>query len=367
MIKEALTFDDVLILPNYSEILPSQVNVSTALGKELILPIPVISAAMDTITEQNLAIALARLGALGCIHKNMTIELQAEQIKQVKQIKGDSGAAIDKYGRLLVAGSVGVSEEGFKRAEALVNAGADVIIVDSAHGHSKNVLSTIEQIKNKLSVIVIGGNIATANAANALIDAGADLVKVGIGPGSICTTRIVAGIGVPQLTAIMSVAEICKQKNIGLIADGGMRYSGDFAKAIAGGATIGMMGRLFAGCDETPGELVTNDQGNKFKYYRGMGSVAAMKAGSKDRYGQQDQSSLKLVPEGVESMVPYKGNAADVLHQLIGGLKASMAYTGSKTIADMHERAEFVKITGASLKENHPHNVEIINKPANYS
>jgi IMP dehydrogenase len=482
MIREALTFDDVLLLPAASTILPSQADTRTRLTKSITLGIPIISAAMDTVTEARLAIAMAQAGGIGVLHRNMTPEAQAEHVRQVKkfesgmvvnpvtitpdatladalremQYHGISGipvvepgtnklvgiltnrdvrfasnpaepvrnlmtkenlvtvadgvsqeeakrllhrhrleklivvddayrciglitvkdieksqlhpnSAKDEQGRLRVAAATTVGDEGFARSEALIDAGADVIVVDTAHGHSARVSEAVERIKKASgNMQVIAGNIATASAARALIDAGADAVKVGIGPGSICTTRIVAGVGVPQLTAIMDVVEEAKKAGIPVIADGGIKFSGDLAKAIAAGADCAMLGSLFAGTEECPGEIILY-QGRSYKAYRGMGSVGAMAVGSADRYFQQDvKDSLKLVPEGIEGQVPYKGPISNVIHQLVGGLRAAMGYTGSATVKEFQERAEFVRISAASLRESHVHDVTITREAPNY-
>ncbi|NUU95207.1 inosine-5-monophosphate dehydrogenase [Marinitoga sp. 1135] len=482
MFREGLTFDDVLLLPKYSEVIPSEVETKSILVKDIYLNTPFLSAAMDTVTEGLMAKAIAHEGGIGIIHKNLTIEEQAHEIEKVK--KAENGiiydpititpdttiyeaeklmaeykigglpvvdennkllgiltnrdmrfekntskkakelmtpfkdlvvagphitvveakeilhqnkieklpiinenneliglitikdiisvvehpnASRDKKGRLLVGGAIGVSD-GLERAKALIKAGVDVLVLDSAHGHSKNILETLKKIKSKYpEVPIIAGNIATAEAAKDLIKAGADAVKVGIGPGSICTTRIVAGIGVPQLTAIMDVVSVAKKYNIPVIADGGIRYSGDIVKALAAGANTVMLGSLFAGTEEAPGETILY-QGRKYKTYRGMGSIGAMKRGSKDRYFQSNvEETEKLVPEGVEGMVPYKGKAKEVIYQLLGGLKAGMGYIGAKNIAELHEKAEFIKITAASMKESHPHDISITKESPNYS
>ncbi|HCR86231.1 MAG TPA: IMP dehydrogenase [Alphaproteobacteria bacterium] len=479
-ISESLTFDDVLLKPAYSEVLPSSVNTATYLTKKIRLGVPLISAAMDTVTESRLAIAMAQNGAIGCLHKNMSIEEQANEVKKIKKFESgmvvnpitinpeatlsdvlflmesnnisgipvvddskklvgiitnrdvrfasdkrqkvkelmtakvitakegigadeakkllhkhrieklvvvDSkyrciglvtvkdieksqkfpNATKDELGRLMCVAAVGTGDDGFKRAKALIEAEVDAIIVDTAHGHSKNVLDTVARIKKQFpNAQVIGGNIATGVAAKALISAGADAVKVGVGPGSICTTRIVAGVGVAQLTAILdAVAEVKKHKKC-VIADGGIKYSGDFAKAIAAGADCVMVGSLLAGTTESPGEIILY-QGRSYKTYRGMGSIGAMARGSADRYFQQDiTDQLKLVPEGVEGRVPYKGDVSGVIHQLIGGLRSSMGYTGNKTIADMQKKCEFIKITSAGLKESHAHDVTITKEAPNY-
>ena len=498
IITEALTFDDVLLIPQYSEVLPSQVDTSTYLTKNIKLNIPLISAAMDTVTEAELAIALAREGGLGIIHKNMTIEEQADEVDKVKRsesgmivepvvvkpnepikqaliymkkykisglpVVDENGKLIgivtnrdlrfesnlnkkvkdimtkmedglitieidrkqfeeiksgnfnlsqalldkakgimhkhkieklpivdkhnlllglitikdlkkmekyprackDKLGRLRVGAAVGTSPDTLKRVKALVKAGVDVIVIDTAHGHSKNVLNTLKLIKENFpNIDVIAGNIATPEAAEALIQAGADAIKVGIGPGSICTTRVVAGVGVPQLTAIAWCAKVADKYKVPVIADGGIKYSGDIVKAIGAGASCVMIGSLFAGTKEAPGELVLY-QGRSYKSYRGMGSLGAMKKGSKDRYFQSDIEEKKLVPEGIEGMVPYKGPLSDVVHQLVGGLRAGMGYVGARTIEELKQKARFVKITWAGFKESHVHDVIITKEAPNY-
>ncbi len=481
VIKEALTFDDVLMVPAASDVMPADVNTSTEIAKGIFLRIPLISSAMDTVTESRLAIAMAQNGGMGCIHRNLTIEEQQNEVRKVKKFESgmvinpvtinpdatlrealelaerhnisgipvvekggklvgilsnrdvrfatdlskkvqdlmtkdnlvtvkegidlsDAKKLLHKYriekllvvddayhciglitvndiekaqrhpdssrddlGRLRVAAAVGTGADTMERATKLIEAGVDVIIVDTAHGHSSKVLATVREVK-KLSgnFKVIAGNIATADAAKALIDAGADAIKVGIGPGSICTTRIVAGVGVPQLTAIMDVVELCKKHGIPVIADGGIKYSGDLAKAIAAGANACMIGSLLAGTEESPGEVILY-QGRSYKTYRGMGSVGAMARGSADRYFQQEiKDQLKLVPEGVEGMVPFKGSVSAVVHQLIGGLRAAMGYTGNNNIIGMHKNVNFVRITNAGLKESHAHNIMITRESPNY-
>ncbi|MFO0389477.1 MAG: IMP dehydrogenase [Alphaproteobacteria bacterium] len=481
-IKEALTFDDVLLKPRASNFIPADANTTTRLTKNITLGIPLISAAMDTVTESRLAIAMAQHGGMGCIHKNMTPAEQAAEVQKVKKyesgmvldpltihpdatlaeamalvrhhnisgvpvverktgklvgiltnrdvrfasdprqkvselmtkdnlvtvektIKRDAAkkllhqfriekllvvdkqyrciglitvkdiekaetfpnACKDEQGRLRVAAAVGTGKDGITRAEALIEAGADVLVVDTAHGHSKGVIDAVRAIKSTYkSAQIIAGNIATADAAKALIEAGADAVKVGIGPGSICTTRIIAGVGVPQLSAIMDVVAVAKKKNIPVIADGGIKFSGDLAKAMAAGADCAMIGGLFAGTEESPGEVVLY-QGRSYKTYRGMGSVGAMARGSADRYFQQEISDkLKLVPEGVEGRVPFKGPVSGVIHQLIGGMKAAMGYTGSPTIPLLQKNAEFVRITSAGLRESHAHDITITREAPNY-
>lgn len=483
-IREALTFDDVLLEPSHSLVLPAQTDTRTRLTRTIDLNIPLISAAMDTVTEHRLAIAMARAGGIGVIHKNMTAEAQAGEVTRVKKYEsgmvvnpmtitpdrelGDalelmsahaiSGipvvegagkgphrlvgiltnrdvrfasdmtqkvadlmtrdvitvneaasqedakrllhehrieklvvvdadgcciglitvkdiekaqsnpmAAKDTAGRLLVAAATGAGDEGAERAAALIDAGVDVVVVDTAHGHSQGVLNAVSAVRKMANdVQVIGGNVATAEGARALIDAGADAVKVGIGPGSICTTRMVAGVGVPQLTAIMDAAEVCHAAGVPVIADGGIKYSGDLAKALAAGGDCAMIGSLLAGTDETPGEVYLH-QGRSYKAYRGMGSTGAMARGSADRYFQSEITQpLKLVPEGIEGQVPYKGAVDTVLHQLLGGVRAAMGYTGNATIADLQENARFLRITGAGLSESHVHDVTITREEPNY-
>ncbi|MEJ5301545.1 MAG: IMP dehydrogenase [Thermodesulforhabdaceae bacterium] len=479
-IPEALTFDDILLVPAYSEVLPTTVNTETWLTREIRLNIPLVSAAMDTVTEADTAISIAREGGIGIIHRNMSIRAQALEVSKVK--KSESGMILDpitvepetriadvlelmrhyrisgvpvvkdgkligivtnrdlrfeenldtpvsavmtrenlitapvgitleeskrllhekriekllvvdnegnlkglitikdimkikkypnsckdQYGRLRVGAAVGVGPDMMERTEALVEANVDVIAIDSAHGHSKNIIDAIKLIKSKFPDLqLIAGNIATAEGAEALIKAGADAVKVGVGPGSICTTRIVAGVGVPQATAIMECAKVASKYGIPIIADGGIKYSGDITKAIACGAHSVMIGSLFAGTDESPGETILY-QGRSYKSYRGMGSLGAMRDGSRDRYGQQELQELsKLVPEGIEGMVPYRGPLSAVIHQLVGGLKSGMGYVGCRTIEELRTKARFVKITSAGLRESHVHDVIITKEAPNY-
>ncbi|MEG2295329.1 MAG: IMP dehydrogenase [Oscillospiraceae bacterium] len=477
--KEAYTFDDVLLIPAKSNILPNQVCIDTVLAKNIKLNTPIITAAMDTVTEAKMAISAAREGGIGVIHKNMSIEAQCEEVDKVKRsengviinpfylspehfvfdadelmgkykISGvpicdktgklvgiltnrdmrflkdfnikikdvmtkeklitssidttlqqakeilmknkieklplvdDNGilkglitikdiekavqypnTARDESGRLLCAAALGVTQDVLERAQALIDAQVDVLVLDSAHGHSAGIIECVKKIKAKFpNIPLIAGNIATAQAATDLIKAGADALKVGIGPGSICTTRVVAGIGVPQITAIYEVACVAVKHKIPVIADGGIKYSGDIVKALAAGASVVMLGSLFAGCDEAPGESEIY-QGRSFKVYRGMGSLGSMAKGSKDRYFQEDNK--KLVPEGVEGRVPYKGPLADTIYQLVGGIRAGMGYCGASTIFDLHSTAQFVKITGAGLKESHPHDIYITKEAPNYS
>ncbi len=479
VLKEALTFDDVLLVPAKSEVLPNTVKLNTRLTNKIHLNVPLMSAAMDTVTESKMAIAMAREGGIGVIHKNMTIEQQAEEVQRVKRsengvihepfflspdnyvyeadalmgkfkisgvpiCEGDElvgiitnrdmrfmtdfnvkistvmtpkerlitapvgttldqaktilqkhrveklplvdengklsglitikdiekavkypNSARDDQGRLLCAAAIGITNDVLDRAGALINAGVDVLVLDSAHGHSANIMKTIKLVKENFPGIqLIAGNIATAQAAEDLIDAGADAVKVGIGPGSICTTRVVSGIGVPQLTAVMDVAEVCTRRNIPLIADGGIKFSGDIVKAIAAGADVVMLGSLLAGCEESPGEEELY-QGRRFKSYRGMGSMAAMAKGSADRYFQT--GTKKLVPEGVEGRVPFKGAMGDTVFQLMGGLRSGMGYCGTETIEELKKNGKFVKITGAGLIESHPHDIHITKEAPNYT
>ncbi|EMP71348.1 inosine 5'-monophosphate dehydrogenase [Streptococcus sobrinus DSM 20742 = ATCC 33478] len=483
-LKKGYTFDDVLLIPAESHVLPNEVNMQTQLAKNLTLNIPIITAAMDTVTESGMAIAMARAGGLGVIHKNMSIKAQAEEVRKVKRSENGviidpffltpdrtikeadelmgryrisgvpivetmenrklvgiitnrdmrfisdynqaisthmtsanlvtapvgtdlktaesilhehrieklplvdengrlSGlitikdiekviefpnAAKDEFGRLLVAAAVGVTSDTFERASALFDAGADAIVIDTAHGHSAGVLLKIAEIRKTFpDKTLIAGNIATADGARALYDAGVDVVKVGIGPGSICTTRVVAGVGVPQITAIYDAASVAREYGKTIIADGGIKYSGDIVKALAAGGDAVMLGSMMAGTDEAPGETEIF-QGRKFKTYRGMGSVAAMKKGSSDRYFQGSVNEAnKLVPEGIEGRVAYKGAAADIVFQMVGGIKSGMGYTGAEDIKALHDKAQFIEMSGAGLIESHPHDVQITNEAPNYS
>jgi IMP dehydrogenase len=477
--KKGYTFDDLLLLPAKSDILPAQTDLRVQLAKDIHLNIPIMSAAMDTVTESELAISLAREGGIGVIHKNMSIEQQAEEVRKVKRfesgviinpitLKPDDTIAdakalskkhgiggfpvvknkvlvgiltnrdirfesdytkkvselmtdsnklvtinegtnlteakeifhahkieklpiVDKHGkltgmitvkdimkkisfpnaakddheRLLVGAAIGVRGDFLERAQELKNQGVDLIVIDTAHGHNVDILKAIDKVKSKVKVSVVAGNVATAEATKALIGAGADSVKVGIGPGSICTTRVVAGIGVPQLTAIMNCAEEADKQGISIIGDGGIKYSGDIVKALAGGARAVMLGSLFAGTDESPGEFIIVN-GRSFKSYRGMGSVGAMTKGSKDRYFQDTVDENKLVAEGVEGMVPYKGQLKDFLYQLTGGIRAGLGYCGARDIATLYKTAQFIEITTAGLKESHPHDITITREALNY-
>ena len=476
--KEALTFDDVLLVPQLSSILPKDVDVSSRLTRNIKLNIPIISAAMDTVTESEMAIAMAREGGIGVIHKNLSIEDQVKETDKVKRsesgmildpvtigsdktirdalkimahfdisgvpvvdegklvgiltnrdirfetnldlsvsdrmtgenlvtvkkgttlkeaksvlqkhriekllVVNDTGslcglitvkdilkkenhpnAASDKYGRLLVAAAVGVSSDTLERAQALVDAQVDALVMDTAHGHSKGVITMVKQLKSKLKIDIIAGNVATGSGAQSLIDAGVDAVKVGIGAGSSCTTRMIAGIGVPQLTAVLDAFEYAQKKNIPVISDGGMRYSGDIAKSFAAGAETAMLGSIFAGTNESPGEVILWE-GRSFKSFRGMGSIAAMNKGSKDRYFQHNVEERKLVPEGIEGMVPFEGEVKETIHQLIGGVRSSMGYCGAKSIQEFNKKAKFIRITGAGIKESHPHDINITKESPNY-
>ena len=476
--KEALTFDDVLLVPQLSSVLPKDVNISSRLTKNIQLNIPLISAAMDTVTESQMAIAMAREGGIGVIHKNLSIENHVKEVDRVTRsasgmildpvtitsgktirdaldimahfhisgvpvvddgklvgiltnrdirfetnldlsvsdrmtgknlitvkkgttleeaksvlqkhriekllVVDDEGvlcglitvkdilkkenhpnAGTDRHGRLLVAAAIGVSSDTMERAQALVHANVDALVVDTAHGHSKGVLETVKNLKSKLNVEIIAGNVATADGTQALIDVGVDAVKVGIGAGSSCTTRMIAGIGVPQLTAVLNAFECAQKNDIPIISDGGMRYSGDIAKSFAAGAETAMLGSILAGTNESPGEIILWE-GRSFKSFRGMGSIAAMNEGSKDRYFQQTTESKKLVPEGIEGMVPYKGDVMETIHQLMGGVRSSMGYCGTKSIKEFHKNIEFIRITGAGMKESHPHDINITKDSPNY-
>ena len=355
-IKEALTFDDVTLVPKYSEILPSDVDTSIKLTTFLKLKIPILSSAMDTITESKMAIAIGKAGGIGIIHRNLDIQKQLLEIKKVKKHK------------ILVGAAVGAGPKEFDRASAILKENVDMIVVDTAHGHTKKVAEIIRFIKKKKNkkTALCAGNVATAEAANFLRKLGVDIIKVGIGPGSICTTRLVAGIGVPQLSAILNVRNGLKSKNIKIISDGGIKYSGDLAKAFAAGADAVMIGSLFAGTNETPGKLIKKD-GKLFKSFRGMGSIGAMNKGSADRYFQSKQKDIsKYVPEGVEGLARYKGKVNDIIYKLVGGLRSSMGYLGSKQIKYLRNNPQFVKITKAGFYESMVHNVDIVNDENKY-
>ena len=370
--KKGLTFDDVLLIPAESHVLPNEVKLDTKLAPNLQLHIPLISAGMDTVTEGNMAIAMAENGGLGVIHKNLSIEVQVEEVKKAKRKTVDPNLphpAVDNQGRLLAAAAVGVTSDTFERAESLLEAGADAIVIDTAHGHSAGVLRKIKEIREHFSnATLIAGNVATSEGTAALFDAGVDVVKVGIGPGSICTTRIVAGVGVPQITAIYDAASVAQKYGKKIIADGGIKYSGDVVKALAAGGNAVMLGSMFSGTTEAPGTIFTNE-GKQFKSYRGMGSVGAMSQqhGSSDRYFQGGVNEAnKLVPEGVEALVPYKGDVSNIIYQIDGGLRAGMGYVGAGTIEELIENSQFVQITNAGLRESHPHDVQMAKKAPNY-
>lgn len=371
--KKGLTFDDVLLIPAESHVLPNEVKLDTKLASNLQLHIPLISAGMDTVTEGNMAIAMAENGGLGVIHKNLSIEAQVEEVKKAKGKTVDPNLphpAVDNQGRLLAAAAVGVTSDTFERAESLLEAGADAIVIDTAHGHSAGVLRKIKEIREHFpNATLIAGNVATGEGTAALFDAGVDVVKVGIGPGSICTTRIVAGVGVPQITAIYDAASVAQKYGKKIIADGGIKYSGDVVKALAAGGNAVMLGSMFSGTTEAPGTVFTNE-GKQFKSYRGMGSVGAMSQqhGSSDRYFQGGVNEAnKLVPEGVEALVPYKGDVSSIIYQIDGGLRAGMGYVGAGTIEELIENSQFVQITNAGLRESHPHDVQMAKEAPNYS
>ncbi|MGK4061537.1 IMP dehydrogenase [Lactobacillus johnsonii] len=370
--KKGLTFDDVLLIPAESHVLPNEVKLDTKLAPNLQLHIPLISAGMDTVTEGNMAIAMAENGGLGVIHKNLSIEAQVDEVKKAKGKTVDPNLphpAVDNQGRLLATAAVGVTSDTFERAESLLEAGADAIVIDTAHGHSAGVLRKIKEIREHFpNATLIAGNVATGEGTAALFDAGVDVVKVGIGPGSICTTRIVAGVGVPQITAIYDAASVAQKYGKKIIADGGIKYSGDVVKALAAGGNAVMLGSMFSGTTEAPGTIFTNE-GKQFKSYRGMGSVGAMSQqhGSSDRYFQGGVNEAnKLVPEGVEALVPYKGDVSNIIYQIDGGLRAGMGYVGAGTIEELIENSQFVQITNAGLRESHPHDVQMAKEAPNY-
>ncbi len=354
-IKESLTFDDVLILPRFSNILPKKTDISLKLTNKIVLKVPFLSSAMDTVTESRMAIAIGKEGGIGVIHRNLSINKQSLEIKKVKKKK------------LLVGAAVGTNQEDFDRAKSLIDSGADLIVIDTAHGHSEKVLKTLNKLKKTVgNVPICVGNIATGEAAKKLYNSGADIIKVGIGPGSICTTRMVAGIGVPQISAVMDVKKALNKKKIKIISDGGIKFSGDIAKALAAGADAIMMGSIFAGTDESPGKKFKTG-GKIFKQYRGMGSIGAMSAGSASRYFQtKHKDKSKFVPEGVEGRVEYKGKVSKIIYQLQGGLRSSMGYIGAKNLNDINKRAKFIKITKAGFYESMVHSVEVTQKTINY-
>jgi IMP dehydrogenase len=354
-IKEALTFDDVLMLPRYSNILPANTNINLNLAKNINLKVPFLSSAMDTVTESSMAIAMANAGGIGVIHRNLKIKKQADEVKKVKRKK------------LLVGAATGTSFEDIERARLLIDNGVDLIVIDTAHGHSAKVLKVLSKIKKLSSRIPICvGNIATSEAAKKLYNSGADIIKVGIGPGSICTTRMVAGIGVPQISAIMDVKKALNKKKVKIISDGGIKFSGDIAKALAAGADAIMMGSIFAGTDESPGKKF-KFKGKFYKQYRGMGSIGAMSSGSANRYFQKNyKDKSKFVPEGVEGRVEYKGSLSKIIYQLQGGLRSSMGYIGAKNLGEIKKKAKFIKITKAGFYESMVHSVEMTQKTINY-
>lgn len=370
--KKGLTFDDVLLIPAESHVLPNEVDLSTQLADNIKLNIPLISAGMDTVTEGAMAIAMALQGGLGVVHKNMSIQAQASEVANVKSVVVPSNAtkaAVDDQNKLLCAAAVGVTSDTFERAEALLEAGADAIVIDTAHGHSAGVLRKIKEFREHFpKQTLIAGNVATGDATRALFDAGVDVVKVGIGPGSICTTRIVAGVGVPQITAIYDAASAAREYHKPIIADGGIKYSGDVVKALAAGGNAVMLGSMLSGTTEAPGDIF-EDNGKKYKRYRGMGSVGAMAQahGSSDRYFQGGVNEAnKLVPEGIEARVEYKGDVSDVVFQINGGLRSGMGYCGAANISELIEKAQFVQITNAGLRESHPHDVQMTKEAPNY-
>lgn len=371
--EEGITFDDVLLIPAESHVLPNEVDLSTQLAPNLKLNIPLISAGMDTVTEGRMAAAMAKMGGLGVVHKNLSIQAQADEVRLAKNTPvtaEDTHAAVDKDGKLLVAAAVGVTSDTFERAEALFEAGADAIVIDTAHGHSAGVLRKIKEIRDHFPHnTLIAGNVATAEGTRALFEAGVDVVKVGIGPGSICTTRVVAGVGVPQLTAIYDAADVAREFGKPIIADGGIKYSGDVVKALAAGGNAVMLGSMLSGTEEAPGDVQQGSDGRLVKSYRGMGSVGAMSQqhGSSDRYFQGGVNEAnKLVPEGIEAVVSYKGTVSNVVYQILGGLRSGMGYCGAENIDKLIETAQFVRISNAGLRESHPHDVMMSKAAPNY-
>ncbi|MDR0674751.1 MAG: IMP dehydrogenase [Mycoplasmataceae bacterium] len=369
-IKRGHTFGDVLLVPQYSNVIPRQVSTKTKLTRKITLNIPVVSAAMDTVTETKMAIHMALNGGIGFIHKNLSSLEQADAVMQVKKAKIDlkkyPDANLDTKGCLIVGAAISIANNNIERAKMLIKAGVDVLTIDSAHGDSMNVVNAIKLIKKTFPKIqLIAGNIATKSGAKHLIDAGADALKVGIGPGSICTTRIISGVGVPQLTAIADVYDVAAKKQIPIIADGGIKYSGDITKALAAGADSVMLGSMLAATDEAPGKIITIN-GKKYKSYVGMGSMIAMKRGSSDRYFQNNMDASKLVPEGVEAALLYKGNVDNILYQLVGGLRSGMGYCGAKDIPTLKQKAEFIKITISGFNESHVHHLDFVKEAPNY-
>ncbi len=371
--KKGITFDDVLLIPAESHVLPNEVDLSTQLAPNLKLNIPLISAGMDTVTEGRMAAAMAKMGGLGVVHKNLSIQAQADEVRLAKNTPvtaEDTHAAVDKDGKLLVAAAVGVTSDTFERAEALFEAGVDAIVIDTAHGHSAGVLRKIKEIREHFPHnALIAGNVATAEGTRALFEAGVDVVKVGIGPGSICTTRVVAGVGVPQLTAIYDAADVAREFGKPIIADGGIKYSGDVVKALAAGGNAVMLGSMLSGTEEAPGDVQQGSDGRLVKSYRGMGSVGAMSQqhGSSDRYFQGGVNEAnKLVPEGIEAVVSYKGTVSNVVYQILGGLRSGMGYCGAENIDKLIETAQFVRISNAGLRESHPHDVMMSKAAPNY-
>ena len=371
--KEGITFDDVLLIPAESHVLPNEVDLSIQLAPNLKLNIPLISAGMDTVTEGRMAAAMAKMGGLGVVHKNLSIQAQADEVRLAKNTPvtaEDTHASVDKDGKLLVAAAVGVTSDTFERAEALFEAGADAIVIDTAHGHSAGVLRKIKEIRDHFPHnTLIAGNVATAEGTRALFEAGVDVVKVGIGPGSICTTRVVAGVGVPQLTDIYDAADVAREFGKPIIADGGIKYSGDVVKALAAGGNAVMLGSMLSGTEEAPGDVQQGSDGRLVKSYRGMGSVGAMSQqhGSSDRYFQGGVNEAnKLVPEGIEAVVSYKGTVSNVVYQILGGLRSGMGYCGAENIDKLIETAQFVRISNAGLRESHPHDVMMSKAAPNY-
>lgn len=369
---EGLTFDDLLLLPNESTFPREAVNLATALHSRIKLSLPILSSPMDTVTESGMAIAMAQMGGLGVIHRNLAVEKQKAMVEHVKESKVVSDAsrvpALDAKGRYLVAAAIGAGADMQERVKALVGAGVDMIVVDSGHGHSTYIMDCVKFIKKtyKDKVVVMAGNVATYEGAKALIKAGADVLRVGVGPGSICTTRVITGMGVPQVTALLEVARACKGTKVTFVADGGIRMMGDMAKALATGASAVMLGSMLAGHEQAPGEKVkVNDE--VYKQYRGMGSIGAMQKGGAERYGQKAQTGAKqLIAEGVEGLVPFKGDVHDFLFQAAGSLRSSFYYLGSKTVPEFHKKAKFIKISQAGMKESHPHTISIVDSGGNY-